>query len=133
MFNTDGFRPDAMDALVGPIFQVSIILGIFYAWTIGFNRESKFRGGKARNLKEEFLVYGLPGWSMYFIGGIKLLLSSLLILSFYMPVLVKPVAGALTVIMAVAVVMHLKIREDKLIKALPAYYIFCSSFFLLID
>ena len=133
MFNTDGFRPDAMDALVGPIFQVSIILGIFYAWTIGFNIESKFRGGKARNLKEEFLVYGLPGWSLYFIGGIKLLLSSLLILGFYMPVLVKPVAGVLTVIMAVAVVMHLKIREDKLIKALPAYYIFCSSFFLLID
>ena len=58
-----------MDALVGPIFHVSIILGIFYAWTIGFNRESKFRGGKARNMKEEFLVYGLPWLVMYFIGG----------------------------------------------------------------
>jgi hypothetical protein len=35
--------------------------------------------------------------------------------------------------MAGAVLMHLKIREDKLIKALPSYYIFCCSFFLLID
>ena len=133
MFNTDGFRPDAMDALVGPIFQVSIILGIFYAWTIGFNRESKFRVGKSQNLKEEFIVYGLPFWSMYIIGAVKLILSSLLILAFSTSLFIKPVAGALTVIMAVAVVMHLKIREDKLIKALPAYYIFCSSFFLLID
>ena len=56
MFSLDGFRPDAMDALVGPIFHVSIILGIFYAWTIGFNQESKFRPGKSRNMKEEFLV-----------------------------------------------------------------------------
>ena len=65
-----------MDALVGPIFQVSIILGIFYAWTIGFNRESKFRPGRAKNMKEEFTVYGLPFWFMYTIGTFKLILST---------------------------------------------------------
>lgn len=122
-----------MDAFVGPIFHISIIIGIFYAWTIGFNRESKYRPGKARNMKEEFYVYGLPLWFMYVIGGIKVLLSSLLILGFFYPNLLKPVAGILCLIMAGAVLMHLKIREDKLIKALPSYYIFCSCFFLLID
>ena len=122
-----------MDALVGPIFHVSIILGIFYAWTIGFNRESKYRPGRAKNMKEEFIVYGLPFWFMYTIGAVKLILSTLLIFGFFYPFLLKPVAAALCVVMASAVLMHLKIREDKLIKALPSYYIFCSSFFLLID
>ena len=122
-----------MDALVGPIFHVSIILGIFYAWTIGFNRESKYRPGRAKNMKEEFVVYGLPFWFMYTIGAVKLILSTLLIFGFFYPFLLKPVAAALCVVMAGAVLMHLKIREDKLIKALPSYYIFCSSFFLLID
>ena len=122
-----------MDALVGLIFHVSIILGIFYAWTIGFNRESKYRPGRAKNMKEEFIVYGLPFWFMYTIGAVKLILSTLLIFGFFYPFLLKPVAAALCVVMAGAVLMHLKIREDKLIKALPSYYIFCSSFFLLID
>ena len=122
-----------MDALVGPIFHVSIILGIFYAWTIGFNRESKYRPGRAKNMKDEFIVYGLPFWFMYTIGAVKLILSTLLIFGFFYPFLLKPVAAALCVVMAGAVLMHLKIREDKLIKALPSYYIFCSSFFLLID
>ena len=133
MYNTDGFRPDAMDALVGPIFHVCVILGIFYAWTIGFNRESKFRAGKARNMQEEFLVYGLPGWALYSVGAVKLVLSGFLFAGFFMPALVKPASGLLCVIMAVAVFMHLRIREDRLLKALPAYFIFCSSFFLLID
>ena len=57
------------DAIVGPIFQVSIILGIVYAWTLGFNRLSKFRAGNAKTMSEEFLVYGLPEWSLYVIGG----------------------------------------------------------------
>ena len=122
-----------MDAVVGPIFHVSIILGIFYAWTIGFNRESKYRPGNARNMVEEFYVYGLPRWFMYSIGGIKLALATLLILGFFYLALLKPVAGVLCLIMAGAVLMHLKIREDKLIKALPSYYMFCSCFFLLID
>ena len=84
-------------------------------------------------MKEEFIVYGLPVWSMYLIGAIKLILSVLLIIGFFYPVLLKPVSAVLCLVMAGAVLMHLKIREDKLIKALPSYYIFCCSFFLLID
>ena len=84
-------------------------------------------------MKEEFIVYGLPFWFMYTIGAIKLILSTLLIVSFFYPVFLKPTSAALCVVMAGAVLMHLKIREDKLIKALPSYYIFCCSFFLLID
>ena len=133
MFNLDGFRPDAMDALVGPIFHVSIIIGIFYAWTIGYRKESKFRPGKARNMKEEFIVYGLPFWLMYATGTIKIISSILLILGFFYPIFIKPVAAVLCLVMGWAVLMHLKIREDKLIKAFPSYYLFCCCVFLLMD
>ncbi|MEC8419770.1 MAG: DoxX family protein [Verrucomicrobiota bacterium] len=133
MFNIDGFRPDAMDAIMGPIFQVSIILGIIYAWTLGFNRLSKFRAGNAKTMSEEFLVYGLPEWSLYVIGGIKLTLACLMILGFFLPYFVKPIAGLICLVMGAAVILHLKIREDSLLKAFPSYYIFCCSFFLLID
>ena len=133
MFNLNGFRPDAMDALVGPIFHVSIIIGIFYAWTIGYRKESKFRPGKARNMKEEFIVYGLPFWLMYATGTIKIISSVLLILGFFYPVFLKPVAAVLCLVMGGAVLMHLKIREDKLIKAFPSYYLFCCCVFLLMD
>jgi uncharacterized membrane protein YphA (DoxX/SURF4 family) len=133
MFNLDGFRPDAMDALVGPIFHVSIIIGIFYAWTIGYRKESKFRPGKARNMKEEFIVYGLPFWLMYATGTIKIISSVLLILGFFYPIFLKPVAAVLCLVMGGAVLMHLKIREDKLIKAFPSYYLFCCCVFLLMD
>mgnify|MGYP001376429276 FL=1 len=133
MFNLDGFRPDAMDALVGPIFHVSIIIGIFYAWTIGYRKESKFRPGKARNMKEEFIVYGLPFWLMYATGTIKIISSVLLILGFFYPIFLKPVAAILCLVMGGAVLMHLKIREDKLIKAFPSYYLFCCCVFLLMD
>ena len=133
MFNLDGFRPDAMDALVGPIFHVSIIIGIFYAWTIGYRKESKFRPGKARNMKEEFIVYGLPFWLMYATGTIKIISSILLILGFFYPIFLKPVAAILCLVMGGAVLMHLKIREDKLIKAFPSYYLFCCCVFLLMD
>ena len=133
MFNIDGFRPDAMDAIMGPIFQVSIILGIIYAWTIGFNRFSKYRAGNAKTMSEEFFIYGLPEWSLYLIGGLKLILACLMILGFFWPSFVKPTAGVICLVMGVAVLLHLKIREDSLSKALPSYYIFCCSFFLLID
>ena len=103
MFNLDGFRPDAMDALVGPIFHVSIIIGIFYAWTIGYRKESKFRPGKARNMKEEFIVYGLPFWLMYATGTIKIISSVLLILGFFYPIFLKPVAAILCLVMGGAV------------------------------
>ena len=55
-------NPDPMDLLAAFVFKGAISFGIIYAWTIGYNRPSKFRAGNARNMKEEFAVYGFPGW-----------------------------------------------------------------------
>ncbi|MEC7395129.1 MAG: DoxX family protein, partial [Verrucomicrobiota bacterium] len=84
-------------------------------------------------MKEEFAVYGLPAWSVPIMRVLKLSLAlALLVGYFYQPV-VKPVAGALTVIMFVAVMMHLKLRRDPLVRALPSYLLLCFSIFLILD
>ena len=46
--------------------QVIAALGIFNVWIIRFGKATNWRGGDAKNLKDEFQVYGLPGWS---VGG----------------------------------------------------------------
>ena len=59
------------------ICQVVIALGIVNVWILRFGKATSWRGGAARNMKEEFAVYGLPGWLMQLIGALKLLLAAL--------------------------------------------------------
>ena len=42
------------------LFQVIIGLSVMRVWTINFNKSTPWRGGGARNMKEEFTAYGLP-------------------------------------------------------------------------
>tara|TARA_E500000178_G_C16675301_1_gene596940 strand:+ start:234 stop:452 length:219 start_codon:yes stop_codon:yes gene_type:complete len=60
-------------------------------------------------------------------------LSIHLVIRFLLPVLIKTISTLLCLVMAGAVLMELKIREDKLIKALTSYDIIFCSFFLLIE
>ena len=120
-----------MDAIVAFVFKGMISCGIIYAWTIGYNRPSKFRGGNARNMKEEFAVYGFPNWVLPIARVVKLSLAICLLFGYFFPFLVKPVAFALAPIMLVAVMAHLENFRDPLIKALPAYLILSFTIFLI--
>ena len=122
-----------MDAIAAFLFKGWIALAIIYAWTYSFNKPSKFRAGKAKNMKEEFEVYGLPAWSVPVIRVIKLALAFALLTGYFYQPVVKPVAGVLAIIMFVAVMMHLKLRKDPLIRVLPAYLLLCFSIFLVLD
>jgi hypothetical protein len=43
------------------ICQIIIVLGPgFNVWVLRFGKETHWRGGTAKNLKEEFEAYGLP-------------------------------------------------------------------------
>ena len=53
--------------------QIVAALGIFNVWFVRFGKATSYRGGSARSLKEEFQVYGLPGWSVGVIGFLKVL------------------------------------------------------------
>lgn len=105
--------------LVKSILQVIIALGIFNVWVLRFGRETPWRGGAAKSLKDEFQVYGLPLWFMGVVGCLKLAFALLLLAGIWVPSLTRPVAVGLALLMLGAVVMHLKIK-DPLKKALPA-------------
>ena len=76
-------------------------------------------GGDAKNMKEEFAVYGLPMWFMYTVACLKVLLAASLILGVWLPIFTQPAAIGMAVLMLGAVLMHVKVK-DPIKKALPA-------------
>jgi hypothetical protein len=101
------------------VSQVVAALGIFNVWIVRFGKATNWRGGDATSLKEEFQVYGLPGWSVGVIGFLKLLSATLLVAGIWFPPVTRPAAAGLGVLMLGAVAMHLKVR-DPLSRSLPA-------------
>ena len=115
------------------ILQGCVALALLWVWLARFGRATPYRGGRAKNMKDEFAVYGLPEWSVWVVGACKVLLSLSLLAGLVYEELVKPAALALSVFMLAAVWMHLKIRRDSLVKAVPAYLLFMACVFLVFD
>ena len=109
------------------IIQIVVALGIFNVWIVRYNKKTAYRAGTAKNIKEEFLTYGLPVWFMVCIGTLKISLAILLIIGIWIPLVTQPAAGILAILMLGALFMHKKVN-DPLSKSLPAL----SIFFLLI-
>lgn len=101
------------------IFKIVIALGILNAWIVRFKKETPWRGGNAKNMKEEFEVYGLPAWFMIVIGFFKVTLAVALVAGIWYPGLTNFAAGGIAAFMLAAVVMHIKVK-DPLKKSLPA-------------
>ena len=105
------------------ILQVLIAVGLLNVWIVRSGHTTKYRGGKARNMKEEFAVYGLPKWFMYVIGFLKVVIAIVTLMSAFVPSFMYPLGiGALmllVLLMLGALSMHLKIH-DRLVKMLPA-------------
>jgi hypothetical protein len=108
------------------VLQVIIALGLLNVWILRFNKETPYRGGLAKTLKDEFLVYGLPLWSCYLVGVLKLTGAVLLLVGIKFPVVVLASASVIFFLMFVAFVMHLIIR-DPIVKALPAFSLLVIS------
>lgn len=104
---------------VGYVCQTVAALAIANVWLLRFNRRTDWRGGRARNMREEFAVYGLPRWSVEVVGGLKLLFALLLLVGLWVPVVATLAAAGLAVLMVGALVMHINVR-DPLRKSAPA-------------
>lgn len=104
------------------IIQIIIALGIFNVWILRYGKPTGWRGGNAKNMKEEFAVYGLPGWFMWAVGFLKLIFAFCLIIGIWYPVLVMPAALGIAILMLGAIIMHIKVN-DPLKKSLPALII----------
>ncbi|ABA88594.2 hypothetical protein Pcar_1345 [Syntrophotalea carbinolica DSM 2380] len=101
------------------ICQLIIALGIFNVWVLRFGKETVWRGGTAKNMREEFEAYGLPFVFMITIGLLKIMLAILLIVGIWVPAVTRFAAFGLAILMSGAVGMHLKIN-DPIKKSLPA-------------
>jgi hypothetical protein len=99
--------------------QVIVGISILNVWLVQNQKATRWRGGDARTIFEEFKVYGLPGWSVYVVGTLKVILAVLLIAGIWYPELRSPAAGGLGILLAGSVSMHIKIG-DPLIKSFPA-------------
>lgn len=108
-----------MDTLIH-VIQVIIALGIFNVWLVRSGRATDWRGGDATTMREEFEVYGLPGWFMGLVGFLKLLLAALLVFGIWIPGVTRPAAVGLAILMLGAIAMHMKVK-DPLVRSLPAF------------
>tara|TARA_B100001989_G_scaffold213496_1_gene163458 strand:- start:141 stop:512 length:372 start_codon:yes stop_codon:yes gene_type:complete len=102
------------------LLQVIIAIVIFAVWLVRPKLETNYRAGNATNIFEEFEVYGLPNWSVYLVGGIKLCLAILLIAGIWYSSVVQYAALGMGILMAGAIICHLKTRGDPLSRATPA-------------
>ncbi len=105
--------------LIKLILQTVIALGILNVWLLRYGQPSAWRGGRAVTMKEEFAVYGLSGGVMYGVGLVKVSCALLLLVGIWFPSVTTPAAGLIALLMASAVAMHVKIRDQPK-KSLPA-------------
>ena len=101
------------------LLQIVAGLGIFNVWLLRFGQDTVYRGGNASNMREEFVVYGLPTVALYIVGLLKILSAIGLIAGIFLPLLIAPSAILLAALMIGALVMHFKIR-DPFKKSIPA-------------
>ena len=105
--------------IVSLIFQLIVALGLLNVWVLRFHRKTPFRGGEAQSMPQEFAFYGLPKWCLWCVGGLKVVCALCLLAGIWVPALVAPAAGIISLLMLGAIAMHFKVR-DPLIKSLPA-------------
>lgn len=101
------------------ILQVIAAFGLMNVWLMRFNQPTAYRGGGASTMHDEFATYGLPGWSMYVVGTLKVAIALMFIVGVWIPDVVRPSALVLAALMLGAIAMHVKVH-DPAIKFLPA-------------
>lgn len=110
--------------------QILIALGLVNVWIVRSGRATKYRGAGAQNMKQEFAAYGLPEWSMYMVGFLKMVVAVVMVLVLFTPYLMFPFGitafALLAILMIGAISMHIKVK-DALIKTLPAIVMLTMS------
>lgn len=101
------------------VLQLVVGLGLLNVWLLRPTSPTSYRGGEARSLREEFEVYGLPGFAFYVVGGLKIVAGVVLIVGIWAPLPVQLAAGVVAALMVGALVMHVKVG-DPAKKSVPA-------------
>ena len=111
--------------------KLIIGLSVLNVWLLRANKETPWRGGTAKSLKEEFAAYGLSETMMKVVGAIKIILALMILVSIFYEPTEQIGAGGMAVMMAGAIIMHLKIK-DPLQLSFPAFLFLVLSLYLLL-
>ena len=105
--------------MIGKLTQTAAAVWILNVWFHRFNKDTGYRGGDAKNMKEEFAAYGFSERTMYTVGGAKVSLACMMLAGHAKPRLVRPASAGLAMFMLGAVGMHIKVG-DPVKRYLPA-------------
>jgi hypothetical protein len=117
-FKVGETRVMAVNALVR-ICQIIVALGLLNVWLLRFDKPTAYRGGTSANMPGEFAAYGLPAWSCYLVGFLKVASAIALLAGLLYPTPVLPAALIVALLMAGALAMHVKVG-DPFKKSVPA-------------
>lgn len=106
--------------------QIIVAVVLLAVWLVRPTRPTEYRGGYAKTMKEEFAAYGLPGWTMYLVGTLKVGAALALLIGIGLHALVLPAALLIVLLMIGAIAMHLKIH-DPFKKSIPAVILLILS------
>ena len=111
-----------MEILEYILIVLKIIVGvsIINVWLIQPNKPSKWRGGDATTITEEFSVYGLSKTFYYIVFAVKVGLAILLLVSIKYDVFSLYSSIGLAALLGGSIAMHLKVK-DALFKSFPAF------------
>lgn len=101
------------------ICQIIVACGLLNVWLLRFSKPTAYRGGASANMLDEFAAYGLPAWTCYFVGFLKVTSAFALLAGLIYPKLVLPSAVVVALLMLGAIAMHSRVG-DALKKSVPA-------------
>ncbi len=111
--------------------QIIVSFVLLNVWLVRYDKETRWRGSISKNMREEFITYGLPIWFMYVVGFLKVSIAILLIVGIWFSILVKPVALLLVFLMLGAIAMHFKVK-DTLTKSVPATLMLLAAILIIV-
>ncbi|WGD34531.1 DoxX family protein [Olleya sp. YS] len=100
--------------------KIIVALSIINVWVIQPNKKTKWRGGNADNIVEEFKAYGLSKSFCYGIGFLKVSLALLLLVSIKFNSVTLLASSGLALLLLGSIAMHIKIK-DPLYMSFPAF------------
>tara|TARA_R110001632_G_scaffold65_6_gene255 strand:+ start:347 stop:724 length:378 start_codon:yes stop_codon:yes gene_type:complete len=100
--------------------KVIVSISILNVWIIQPKKATKWRGGDAKSIFEEFEVYGLSKSLCYVIGFLKVSFALLLIASIQFEFLAIVGSLGLATLLLGSIIMHIKVK-DALYKSFPAF------------
>ena len=102
------------------VLKIIVGISIVNVWLIQPNKPSKWRGGVATTIIEEFSIYGLSKTLYYLVFVVKVGLAILLLTSIKFDFLTLYSSIGLAILLGGSILMHFKIK-DPLFKSFPAF------------